>query len=294
MSSRPSRRLFVTGIPAESQVSEVLRYFEHFGALREIATQMTANKTRAFVLTPRDPAAYGAILYPSSAHYFAGRVLQCAPYESGDSLLKHNIRNNRKRVIIKRVPSIITSEELRRWLEEVIGPVQSMFAYTTDDLTKRLAADPRKYRSYSVIFSNSNSVSHLLRLQRIQFINGMDFTTFEKFKPPREIRFGRDLGSFANQRTRDSLHPPEQKHAFGFTNRTPYHTNQQTGFLKFDEHNQCKSLLQISNLCFKDVNAILHRFKPCSKSYFSNSVRNLPSHLESSGNLLFKLAACRR
>ena len=289
------RRLFVTGIPAECKVAEVAGYFEQFGRLDEVSTQITANKTRAFVLKPSNTASYAAILYPNQPHYFAGRFLQCAPFETGDSLLKHNIRNNKKRVIVKRVPSIITSEELRRWLEGVAGPVQSMFAYSTDDSSKRFSNEQRKYRTYSVIFSKSDSVSRLIQLERVQFFAGVDFTTFEKFKPPREIKLGRDHNSFENQPTKDSLVTKDQKHTGADIKPSSnlFTMEEETQLEKMND-NQCKSLLKLPSNYLQDINSLLHGIKPCSKKYFSNTIRKLPSYIEYEDNLQFKLVKRRR
>lgn len=289
------QRLFVTGIPAECNVADVAGYFEQFGRLTEVSTQITVNKTRAFVLKPADPRSYGAILYPSRPHYFAGRFLQCAAYESGESLLRHNIRNNKKRVIVKRVPSLINGEELRRWLEEVAGPVQSMFAYSTDDTSKRLTHDQRKYRTYSVIFSKSESVHRIVTLQRIQFFPNMDYTTFEKFKPPKENKFGREQSS-SNQPTKDSLKVPtkvQKHHQADFKPSSKPNTLEEEFELAKSEDNQCKSLLKLSSNLSQDVNSLLHGIKPCSKSYFSNCIRKLPHYLEHEGNLQFKLVKMR-
>lgn len=286
-------RLFVTGIPAECNVADVAGYFEQFGRLTEVSTQITVNKTRAFVLKPADQRSYEAILYPSRPHYFAGRILQCAAYESGESLLRHNIRNNKKRVIVKRVPSLINGEELERWLEEVAGPVQSMFAYSTDDTSKRLTQDQRKYRTYSVIFSKSESVSRITTLKRIQFFPSMDYTIFEKFRPPREIRFGREHSS-SNQPTKDSLIQTKiQKHSYENFKPSKPNTMEEDLDVEKSEDNQCKSLLKLSGKLSQDVNSLLHGVKPCSKSYFSNSIRKLPHYLEHEGNLQFKLVKLR-
>ena len=290
MNTGTSRRLFVTGIPAECNVAEVAGYFEQFGRLDEIATQITANKTRAFIIKPSTSATYGAILYPSRPHYFAGRYLQCAAYETGESLLKHNIRNNKKRVIVKRVPSLLNGEELRRWLEEVAGPVQSMFAYSTDDSSKRFSNDLRKYRTYSVIFSQSESVSRLTQLARIQFFPGMDYTTFEKFKPPREIKLGRENGSFDNQPTKDSLMAKEQKHSGADLKPTSnLFTMEEETELEKANDNQCKSLLKLPSNYSQDINSVLHGIKPCSKKYFTNPIRKMSSFQEHEDNLQFKL-----
>lgn len=287
-------RLFVTGIPAECNVADVAGYFEHFGRLTEVSTQITVNKTRAFVLKPADQGSYEAILYPNRPHFFAGRFLQCAPYESGESLLRHNIRNNKKRVIVKRVPSLINGEELRRWLEEVAGPVQSMFAYSTDDTSKRLTQDQRKYRTYSVIFSKSESVSRITTLQRIQFFPNMDYTTFEKFRPPREIKVGRELSS-SNQPTKDSLVQTKlQKHLYAnFKTSSKPNTMEEEFEAARSEDNQCKSLVKLTSKTSLDVNSLLHGIKPCYKGYFSNSIRKLPHYLENEGNLKFKVVKKR-
>lgn len=289
------RCLFVTGIPADCSVAEVAGYFGQFGWLTEVSTQITANKTRAFVLKPSNQESYQAILYPNRPHYFAGRFLQCAPFESGDSLLKHNIRNNKKRVIVKRVPSILNSEELRYWLEQVAGPVQSMFAYSTDDVNKRLTNDQRKHRTYSVIFSRSDSVSKILRLERVQFYLGSDYTTFEKFKPPREIKLSREQGSFANQPTKDSLKVKEQKHSRkDILSNNKQFTMEEEIELEKEQDNQCKSLLKLPNYPTQDVNSLLHGIKPSSKEYFSNPIRNSQSYIADEGNLLFKLVRMNR
>ena len=289
MNSRSSRRLFVTGIPADCPVSEVFWYFGQFGSLERIEVQLTVNHTRAFILTASDTASFEAILYPSSPHYYAGRFLQCEPFERGEALLKHNIRNNKKRVIIKRVPSFLSAEELRRWLESTVGQVQSMFMYSTDDVSKRLAADKRKYRSYSVIFLEGKSVSQLLQLQRIQFIPGMDYTIFEKFKPPRENRSKKVVGKPKGEVSKEKIAVRQKNSLELLPKSNKFHMDNKL----FEHHNRRKSQSHLSKTKFQDVNSLIHGIKPCSKTYFSNRSRNLPSHSEESGNLLFKVVKHR-
>lgn len=285
--------IFVTGIPADSSVAEVANYFGRFGWLSEVSTQITANRTRAFIITPSDKNSYEAILYPNRPHYFAKRFLQCAPYETGESLLKHNIRNNKKRVIVKRVPSIISSEELTYWLEQVAGPVQSMFAYSTDDAVKRIANEQRKYKTYSVIFSNIDAVYNILQIGSFKFVKGMDYTIIERFRPPREINHngGAAVGSFANQPTNVSLRFKEnKKHS-----RRDFESNNKPYMIddveeEGDGDNHCKSLKKLSeNQTQPQDHNLFHGIKPCSKGYFSIAQRNLLNHVADEQNLQFKL-----
>lgn len=181
----PCRSIFVTGVPADASKIAVTRYFSYFGKIRYVQLQLLGSKRRAYVVQPADLKTFRAILDPNLAHYFQGRYLQCSPYESGSTLIRHNIEMNKRRVIIKRVPSIVELKNLKNWLETRAGSVQSMFAYSTEDSKKRLSNIQRKYKSYSVVFNEATAARDAVAIQKHTFLEGFEPSTFERFRPNR-------------------------------------------------------------------------------------------------------------
>ena len=174
-------RIFVAGVPGDASKETLLDYFQTFGSIESIKHQQMSAGRRAYIVKPSSLDTFNAIVDPRVSHTLSGRAILCCPYESGGSLKKLNMSTNERRVIIKRVPSQISTNDLVHWLESNVGAVWRIFPYCTENIKKRISKE-RKYKTFSVVFKEADSANKAIIIQSVCFIQRASVSTIEMFK----------------------------------------------------------------------------------------------------------------
>lgn len=162
--------IFVTGLPSKSTIQVVLEHFRKYGkvqlyrisnnsnqANRVLQAHASANIKRGFcILRALNESTYQNIL--SSSEPFLGRTLAVGPFRQGSELWSHNEHINSRRVIVKKVPSMVPEEMLRAALETQFGTIHRMYRFAAESTTKAAKKEKnRKHHSYSVEFDLESS-----------------------------------------------------------------------------------------------------------------------------------------
>ena len=177
-------RIFVAGIPSGVSAKLVKSYFDSFGPVADIVEVrkrlndclQTRRRQRGVrkgenqggidsgvccLYTPCE-ATYHAIL-DTADHALNGRSIMCSPFKSKRTAIQENMQNNRKRVLIKRVPSTVPESSLRESLESVFGPVAVFFSFLPElhsrSQAKSAKQQQRLFKTYSVMFDAETSAN---------------------------------------------------------------------------------------------------------------------------------------
>jgi hypothetical protein len=95
----------------------------------------------------------------------------CKPYLTGVNLYKLNARNNKRRIILKFVPSYLRVKEVRNALEDQFGEIEEIYPFLSD--SKYHDESRRKYYTYSVMFVNPSAAQKVANLNVIQLKVGV-------------------------------------------------------------------------------------------------------------------------
>ena len=191
--SKPHFKVFVAGISSSTSNSEVLKYFRSFGLVAKIDRSFgdslstigdSQDVGARCILGIRDYNTVQRILHHSQ-HYVGGRRVMCKEYLEGSQLFKQNHNNNKRRVIIKRIPFNIKEKDLHYYLNANFGPIELMFCFMPDS-KKEEKISHRQYRSYSVMFKEAFSTLEAIRANFIYFKNGQT-AIIEKFVKSKQI-----------------------------------------------------------------------------------------------------------
>lgn len=161
--------IFVTGIPSKTTCKEVLDHFGRFGRVqmyrlpatakcqRVLQNHASVNIKRGFcILQAISEITYNLIL--GSSEHFQGRSLAIGPFRQGSALWTHNEHVTSRRVIIKKVPSAVSEENLRRALETDFGTITRMYRFAAESSLKAVKREKsRKTNTYSVEFVEESS-----------------------------------------------------------------------------------------------------------------------------------------
>ena len=153
--------LFVTGVAAYGTIQQVYEYFSGFGNIKYVKLIHLNNQKLAFKITT-DNATCLKILN-SKNHWIDGRNIQCNLFISGNDLIKKNIKMNKCRIIIKKVPSFISIHQLKNAVELMYGEINTIFQFKSDSNmgTETSIRGKKMYSSYSVLFSKKESVAKI-------------------------------------------------------------------------------------------------------------------------------------
>jgi hypothetical protein len=114
-------------------------------------------------------------------HVLYGRRLFCSAYKSGFELAKHNASTCGRRAILKKVPLPIEERSLVRELEQIAGPVESIYQFVSDCPTKSTKQGKKKHGTFSVTFKRKAFRDLLADLGVITLTGGQVFTA-EKYE----------------------------------------------------------------------------------------------------------------
>lgn len=181
-------RICVTGAPKYVRSHEVAEYFSAFGPIRVRRFNPPIGKPkvwkggqvrqgptilRHFILITDSENTYDSIL-KFKTFTFNGRSLGVIPIRTGWELKKHYERINRRKIILKKVPSEITIDALRELIESRYGPVETMYEFLTDrreipaitptetpDQGESNSNGKKRFKSYSLVFESLDSLALL-------------------------------------------------------------------------------------------------------------------------------------
>lgn len=158
--------MFVAGIAANTPADVVLGYFSQFCCHAKIVGQRSAGKaggckdSRIYrghcILEVGSREAYDRIL-DYQQHLISGRSLMCSRYLLGTQLFKENAKNNKKRIIVKNVPSSVCQSALAALMEDKFGRIQNIYSFKSERSALTESKVKRKHLSYSIMFESHTS-----------------------------------------------------------------------------------------------------------------------------------------
>ena len=172
-------RIHVAGVPSRVKQSELLHFFESFGPIvsveprpcKEDITISPGKSSKTYwVLRLANEDTYLRILSEKQVVLF-GRSIHVSPMFSGRDLIMHNRENTKKRVLIKKVPSWVTEEQLLSAIESQIGKVEAYFKYETDSHKAKKHDSKKKIRkvcTYSVTMQEKSDRDQLIALGQLK------------------------------------------------------------------------------------------------------------------------------
>lgn len=179
--------IYVAGIPNKTSVSELEDCFYFLG----FSVKVEANKNQSqrvrrtdtltegyCVISVKCTSAYDEIL-TSKEIILKKRRLMCKPYLTGAGLYKQNAINNRKRVILKYVPSYISPRELKHFIETSYGKIEQFFAFKSESESSQIGLG-RKFTSYSIMFLESDVALQFSANSNFELIDGV-YIQVERF-----------------------------------------------------------------------------------------------------------------
>ena len=249
------RQLFVSGVPADCCRSEIAEFFSRFGAVDSVEDHHTSTKTRALIVRFGSTRTLENILSRKDCLYFKDRLLLVQRYLAGRELYSQQSRQNRRRVIARKIPAGISLKDFRSWLESNFGRVETMFAFRTDHAHLRAKEENRNVKSYSILFSNSESSEKILRIGSFMFFSESHMSVFEKFKVNKKKNGPRGT------QIDDVIKTPTDAQAC-------CHQLDQQGFSGLHTRNNIRRLHDNNLSCFH------HELKPTAKIYYSQALRS--------------------
>lgn len=263
--SEASYLIFITGIPSKTTSAVVLDHFKQYGGVsiyrlqqcakgqRVLHNHASANIKRGFcILQAPCEATYKKIL--ASREPFFGRSLAIGPFRQGSALWNHNEHVSSRRVIVKKVPSLVSEDALRLALETEIGPIKRMYRFAAESSEKAAKKEKnRKTNTYSVEFFQDTSADKAAQFGAL-YLNG-SYTPLIIEKYQKKVTPVRDLTHQPTHPTNNSTHR---------SSRQTKPVNKKSGSLVTADHQQSQ-LPQ--NLLPPTEAAEFHELRPTNKQY---------------------------
>ena len=180
-SSSSSRNLiFVAGLPSKISKRSVEAYFHQFGSYITVHFVSSAKMKRHDPLeSDGDFLDQGDSILPHRGfcllevfkkqtyntvlevpvHVLYGRRLFCSPLKSGFDLAKHNASTCGRRTILKKVPLPIEERYLVRELEQIAGPVESIYQFVSDCPTKTTKQGIQNHQEHSAVQAQNQATT---------------------------------------------------------------------------------------------------------------------------------------
>ena len=217
-------QVFVTGIPRKTNIKLIVDYFIQFGSITvqpyKSYFKKNPNKNQNYqtnkfsggngycLISTTSQSVYQNIMnHPE--HNFQGRTLGISKYMSGKDLILYNNRIRGKRVIIKKVPSSFSLDELKSFIEQNYGPVQQIYVFKGDkseDATKK--HETRKNQAYSVVLHEKKDAKALADKEELVLPSG-NTAIVQKFKrnrPNDEVKVQKEVVNVkSEQKIQDEL-----------------------------------------------------------------------------------------
>lgn len=170
--------IYVAGVHSKTKQIELLHFFESFGPIVSVEPRPCKDDkgfhiksnpwtSRVYwIVRAGDYETYKNILDSKSIMFF-GRTLYMSPVMTGRDLILHSKLKSKKRVLIKKVPSWVTEEQLLSAIESQIGKVEAYFKYETDSHKAKKHDSKKKIRkvcTYSVTMQEKHCRDQLIGL----------------------------------------------------------------------------------------------------------------------------------
>ena len=323
-------KIFVSGFTRHTTTAQVAGYFSVFGSTRvekyDSYFKRHQNDARYkggegyFILRDMHPDTYRKIL-ESCPHMAQRRCLEVCPLKTGLDLILYNSLKNKRRVLVKKVPSTVTDHDLVTSLVHHYGPVERFFSYKSETRSKQLHSSKIAFRTFSVTFQARAPALQacpekflVIRTQTEQFT-----VKLEKFKRTRvplrqpkestindfvsEIQVRKSTGSQACFTLEEEKRRQDSRQRFDLladTGRTitsipsiEKASGEAASWVKFGEHLSTHGDVLSAgcrhNEVYSQWAALAHHYiKPSSKIY-----QHRISDLQVPGNLEFRWAAGR-
>ena len=187
------QEIFVSGFSRHTTTAQVEAYFSGFGwaRVRKYNSYFKQQGIDApfkggegyFILYDMEPTTYQQIL-DGCPHLVRHRCLDVCPLKTGWDLILYNAVKNKRRVLVKKVPSSVADMHLLNLLVQRYGPVERFFAHKSDASTKAPNRSKRTYITYSVTFQAGTSAAKAYSEGCLLVETDMEqvTVTIEKFK----------------------------------------------------------------------------------------------------------------
>lgn len=184
-------QIFVAGIPCLTSAQEVTMCFSRLNYVVRVEQSsfptLFAKNQRLVVdghcvISVKNLSSYEGILSHGEIK-LKGRKLMCKPYLTGVNLYKLNAQNNKRRIILKSVPSFLYERDVRHSLEKKFGKIEQFFPFLSDNRTPE--ESKRKFTSYSVMFEDVNSALWAVEANVVELKEGI-YANIEKFSRKRK------------------------------------------------------------------------------------------------------------
>lgn len=246
-------KLFVAGIPSGIDQLDVLEYFNQFGSFYLCGNSNTSNSDKV-------SKGYCNLLSYNSRETkkvvdqaffsFMGRTLTVTKHRSGLSLIVHNKKINKCRVIIKGVPNYYSEDQLREELLHSCGQLQSLFQFkpvNPIDHYGKIRKTVSKFTVYSAVFEEKITAQDLIQAGYLTLFDG----SIAKIEPFLKCK--------------KKLEPHNLETGYHQTN----HTNETKQLFKREsfETGMKSQALRLQEKIQKPVSTKSHSIKPTSRSY---------------------------
>lgn len=175
-------RLFVAGIPSGINPQMVADYFSEFGLYSLGREAGTVNVDRTQPLQPKGHCVLRCFNRPLSElllrqRYFGflGRTLAVSLYRTGPQLIVDNKRQNKCRVIFKKVSSKISELDFKAEIESRYGQLLAFFQFKSINPLSQKKTSGRllpKHFTYSAIFKDQQTANLIIEQREVRLRNG--------------------------------------------------------------------------------------------------------------------------
>lgn len=198
--SKSHAKIFVGSLPGFMTESQVLEFFSKYGKIDSIdikPRQDNPNKNAGYcVLQVHNKVSFHKIISFEHLEIFPGRYVVCKPFMKGTELKKATRNLDKRRLIVKLVPSSITEHDLRLYFER-FAAVENIFPFHHDsspvDSNSKAKRNKAKTKTltYSLVFHTVDDANRFYRKHPNNMIevNGMSLH-IEKFVYDVHIKIG--------------------------------------------------------------------------------------------------------
>lgn len=198
--SKSHARIFVGSLPGFMTERQVLDFFSKFGKIDSVEIkprQDNPNKNTGYcVLQVHNKVVFHKIISFEHLEIFPGRYIVCKPFMKGTELKKATRNLDKRRLIVKHVPSIIKEHDLRRYFERY-AEVENIFPFHHDSSPVESSSKPKhnknimKTLTYSLVFNTVDDANRFYSKHPNDLIevNGLSLY-IEKFVYDVHIKIG--------------------------------------------------------------------------------------------------------
>ena len=178
--------IFVGGTASRTAIADVYSYFRSFGSVRSLAFVGSTDGIRRNIRLTMDGVKSYRLVPGYRGHVLDSRSLTCSPYIGGKLLIRMNARANKRKVVFKGIPAMISKSDVQEYLEAQAGPVELLFNYLPEN--NRNLYVKRRFNTYSVRFRDQQSANHLISCGELRLLKYCISIEVEKIKYKKSTR----------------------------------------------------------------------------------------------------------